>query len=160
MENNMKITTKFKNLGFMNILLEEAGISKKELARRMGRAQQTIIGSFLKDDSDISRLQEWADAIGYELTFKFKTTDPKMDRTLYNLRITDPEGNPIKKSRLYYIAKLLQLCDISYVDIAEITGLTPGAISYSFKRDDIRISHLYKIADTLGWELLIDAKKK
>lgn len=60
---------------------------------------------------------------------------------------------------LEYLKVLLNRDSITYTDIAKKLDTTPQNIAQTFKRSDISVSRLQKIAAAADYELIIDFKK-
>lgn len=61
-------------------MLETKGVSVKELASRVGKAQNTVSAALKSDNIGIKNFAEYVEALGYEIIFKDENGDRLMNK--------------------------------------------------------------------------------
>ena len=133
-------------IGFMNELnvniglaieqrVNELGISKSELARRLGIAQQNVNKViFSKESLDTAKLMEISKALDYNFFELYASLSPK-------------------KTSLFNSTKLQSLINVKglgNIEFASKVGLTRSELANIMEGGDVSLSMVERIAEALG----------
>lgn len=143
---------------FVELLLDEQGVTKKELAKRTNRVPCNVQRHFDQGNCKISIIREMCEALGYNLRLKINTGNKLIDNQVENITI-DNKPILIQKKNLGYIKEQLRIINLSYKQIAEKMGITPATVAHWFTVDDCYISLLENMCLAYGWSLGKDLTK-
>ena len=144
-----------RKLQFILSLMDMNGITKVELARRLGFTPQNVFTYFQRDDMKLSLAQKIVNLIGYDMQIDLVKERPG------NV-VVDIE-NPVGKEgvqRLSFLTLAMSRYWIGRKELAEALGLNYTAVNRWFHVDDIAVSYIYKIADLYGLTVNIKAKAR
>jgi len=149
-----------KRLQFLLDMLTEAGVSKRELARRMEMSYQNMFVYFQRDDMKMSQAEAMASQLGYELTFTLngRKRNQKADKLVMELE--GIVGQDAELLRLAFLQIAMKLNGIERKTLAQQLGLNYTGVNRWFKVDDISISYIFRIAELYDLKVTINSKKK
>ena len=152
-----------RNLAFLSEIMNRLGLNQKKLAFPLGWTAQNVNYHFMSDDMQYSDIQK---ALGYygfridavlEYSRTIRTSSPQY-RIIGNVghfdsvvRYPDYLLNAIyRNSRIAFVCTAIVETHRTFGSICREAGIDPSSIRYYFKRDDIRVRHLYLLATVLG----------
>lgn len=138
-------------LQFLRELIRISGRTYKEIAD-MSDGRVTQIPYYLNQDScKLSQALNICEALGYEMTMELVD-----EKGLYraNDKARQREGR-----RLDFMRNALARIGVTQKDLSEKMGLHPNTLIYNFQTDDMPVTRVYEIADTLGLGLRIDIRQ-
>ena len=111
------------------------------------------------DDTTLSRIITAADYYGYDFIISYTVPMREIEGT--RLVIEKP-SRPIKApgKRLDFIREAMKSAAITNEALAQKLNVIRNTVQLWFKKDDITISNIYKIAENYGWEVDITFKLK
>lgn len=136
-----------KRLQFLLDMLTETGVSKRELARRMGMSYQNMFVYFQRDDMKMSQAEAMASKLGYELIFTLNGKKRKQRADKLVMELEGIVGDDAKLQRLAFLQIAMKLNGIERKVLAQQLGLNYTGVNRWFKVDDISISYLFRIAE-------------
>lgn len=136
-----------KRLQFLLDMLTETGVSKRELARRMGMSYQNMFVYFQRDDMKMSQAEAIASKLGYELIFTLNGKKRKQRADKLVMELEGIVGDDAKLQRLAFLQIAMKLNGIERKVLAQQLGLNYTGVNRWFKVDDISISYLFRIAE-------------
>ena len=153
------MAVKSKNLKFLVSLLDANGITKVELARRMGKTPQNIFKYFQLDDMKLSLAQEMAGKLGYDLTFRLESEDRPQENVSIEVEqlIKSTPGAALSVKRMSFLRLAMSIYDMDRTTIAAGLGLAPAAVTRWFAVDDIYVSYIFRIAELYHLKVSIRA---
>lgn len=140
------------HLKFLTDFMAATEMTVKEFAGGSMSANVALRRQLQNDEMLLSKAKELLENHGYKLTVKLndKNPDPK---TAHVAIILDLPQIKTQNENVGFIFDLAKRRKLTENQLAEKLGLSPGAI-WAWKRvDDIKISYLYLIKDTLDCEL-------
>jgi len=141
-----------KNLAFLSSAIRSAGHTQKSFSEGLDITAQGVSYMFNADDALLSLVEKGLAGINRKLTISFtplpqkKTADIINNADLFRLS----EASYEEPVRLAPIAQLLRSANMELTEIENLAGVSYYMIHKDFKRDDMRISRIYKIANALG----------
>ena len=153
------MAVKSNNLKFLVSLLDANGITKVELARRMGKTPQNIFKYFQLDDMKLSLAQEMAGKLGYDLTFRLESEDRPQENVSIEVEqlIKSTHGAALSVKRMSFLRLAMSIYDMDRTTIAAGLGLAPAAVTRWFAVDDIYVSYIFRIAELYHLKVSIRA---
>lgn len=148
-----------KRLQFLLDMLTEAGVSKRELARRMEMSYQNMFVYFQRDDMKMSQAEAMASKLGYELSFSLNGRKRKQKADKLVMELEGIVGDNAKLQRLAFLQIAMKLNGIERKTLAQQLDLNYTGVNRWFKVDDISISYLYQIAELYNLTLSIKPVK-
>jgi predicted transcriptional regulator len=175
--------TQERLLAFLENIISSQGYNHKTFAEKLGTTPQSLYWIFsVKDDCDLTKVEELVRALGYTITLEFKD-DPKaknkfkqaLDKTTFesndiSIRIEGeilpaiskgnnyPTPDYIKSypenGRLHALANLFNEGGHTLREFSEITGIPSYTLRLFFSRDNIRISQIANIAKAFGLSIV------
>lgn len=136
-----------KRLQFIESLLAVKGVSKRELARRMGMSPQNLFIYFQRDDMRLSVAQAAAAELGCDLTFALEREEASTSPLVMDIESLVGQNG---LTRLAFLRVAFSMYGISRKDVAEKLGLNYTGVNRWFRVDDIAINYIFKIADCYG----------
>ena len=100
------------------------------------------------DDTTLSRIITAADYYGYDFIIS------------YNVPMREIEGTRLVIERLDFIREAMKSAAITNEALAQKLNVIRNTVQLWFKKDDITISNIYKIAENYGGEVNITFKLK
>ncbi|MGN0188208.1 MAG: helix-turn-helix domain-containing protein [Candidatus Cryptobacteroides sp.] len=144
------------NLAFLKELLfgHEGFKNVASVSRKSGVPAYSINYWLKKDNASLSNVTRLLDALGYGL--KIEYTIPGFDRSVSSIRsrILDPKRQTdVTDSPLGFLRALLRELDISAMDLSLALGYTKNTVYWWFKKEDVDIANIVRIAETLNIEV-------
>lgn len=134
-----------KRLQFLLSLMEMKGITKVELARRLGVTPQNVFTYFQRDDMKLSLAQKIVGLIGYDLQISLEKDSPKS----VIVEIENLVGKD-GLARLAFLRIAMSQYGITRKDMAQKLDLNYTGVNRWFYVDDMALSYVYEIAETYG----------
>ena len=139
-----------KRLQFLLSLMEMKGITKVELARRLGVTPQNVFTYFQRDDMKLSLAQKIVGLIGYDLQISLEKDSPKS----VIVEIENLVGKD-GLARLAFLRIAMSQYGITRKDMARKLDLNYTGVNRWFYVDDMALSYVYEIAETYGLRVRI-----
>lgn len=139
-----------KRLQFLLSLMEMKGITKVELARRLGVTPQNVFTYFQRDDMKLSLAQKIVGLIGYDLQISLEKDSPKS----VIVEIENLVGKD-GLARLAFLRIAMSQYGITRKDMAQKLDLNYTGVNRWFYVDDMALSYVYEIAETYGLRVRI-----
>ena len=114
-------------------VLEQKGVSKAELARRMGVTPQTVASWVNSEQIPAKRIRRLRQILGSLIATRDGGEIPVLGRTLH--QVMDRQG-------------------VSDSELAKDMGVTPPAVAYWQKVDTVPAKRIRRLVEILGPELL------
>ena len=148
-----------KNLKFLAEFMNQTGLTTGDIAKGVGLLRNSVTRWFMVDDTTLSRIITAADYYGYDFIISYTVPMREIEGT--RLVIEKP-ARPIKTSgkRLDFIREAMKSAAITNEALAQKLNVIRNTVQLWFKKDDITISNIYKIAESYGWEVNITFKLK
>lgn len=134
-----------KRLQFLLSLMDMKGITKVELARRLGVTPQNVFTYFQRDDMKLSLAQKIVGLIGYDLQISLEKDSPKS----VIVEIENLVGKD-GLARLAFLRIAMSQYGITRKDMAQKLDLNYTGVNRWFYVDDMALSYVYEIAETYG----------
>lgn len=150
---------KKSNLGFLRELLFGHAEFKNvaSVSRKSGVPAYSINYWLKKDNASLSNVTGLLRALGYDL--KIEYVIPGFDRSVSSIRsrILDPKRQTdVTHSPLAFLRALLRELDISAMDLSLALGYTKNTVYWWFKKEDVDIANIVRIAEILNIEVKFD----
>ena len=147
------------NLAFLReLLFRHAGFKNvASVSRKSGVPAYSINYWFKKDNASLSNVTRLLNALGYNL--KIEYTIPGFDRSVSSIRnriLDSRRGADISDSPLAFLRALLRELDISAMDLSLALGYTKNTVYWWFKKEDVDIANIVRIADILSIDVKFD----
>ncbi len=148
-----------KNLKFLAEFMNQTGLTTGGIAKGVGLVRNSVTRWFMVDDTTLSRIITAADYYGYDFIISYTVPVREIEGT--RLVIEKP-ARPIKApgKRLDFIREAMKSAAITNEALAQKQNVIRNTVQLWFKKDDITISNIYKIAEGYGWEVNITFKLK
>mgnify|MGYP003292361558 CR=1 FL=1 len=140
-------------LSFLNDLLSVESQQKEKIANKLGITRQSLNAMLRVDDCRVSLLFKIADALDYDVKIEFDFPGKK------NLLVVK-KGPGVTDKKLQGLIELMKQKSLNTADMAKILGMTQTGFCYILQKDDTRMSNLYKIAEQLDAQLVVNITKK
>ena len=143
---------KLKNLKFLGEFMTALGLTTTSAAQKVGLTQVSIYYWLKKDDAKLSAVENLIDKCGFILSIDLIPVEQ------------DPQSNTEivlelpKRKRLSFLEDALSQQDKEQV--ASKLDIGFSTIYYWLEHDDIFISYIYKIAETIGYKVKISIRPK
>lgn len=148
----------FKRLQFIADLAGLRGVGYDELAAKLGVSRPVIYSAIKEDDMNLSRAEAICQILDSNLSFKLFAPGEDVDVTVGGKDIRHNGDGSFKVKRLAFLSAYLDAKGISRVELANRMGLGWSTVATWFRKDDIKISRLFQIADSLGFSVRVDLK--
>lgn len=147
-----------KNLGeFLNFLdrLYPNGYTLQEISDKTGQSKQYLSNLFTRDDARLSKLEKYAERLGYQLMLYF----PQKTRLLADLHDSPRKDYP-NAGNLTGLVRYLQDSNISVNHMSVRLGRSFSLVMNAFRSGDINVSTLYDILKNLNIDVMWKFEKK
>lgn len=144
------------NLAFLKeLLFEREGFRNvASVSRQSGVPAYSINYWLKKDNASLSNVTSLLRALGYSLKIEYSI--PGFDRSVSSIRsriLDSAKGTDKSNSPLAFLRNLLRELDISAMDLSLALGYTKNNVYWWFKKEDVDIANIVRIADILHIEV-------
>lgn len=144
------------NLDFLKeLLFEHEGFKNvASVSRKSGLPAYSINYWLKKDNASLSNVTGLLRALGYDL--KIEYVIPGFDRSVSSIRrrILDlRKGTDKSDQPLGFLRDLLRELDICAMDLSLALGYTKNTVYWWFKKEDVDIANIVRIAEILNIEV-------
>ncbi len=144
-----------KKLAFFHELISLNGWRKKDLAQKMGMLYSRLMVILKTDDMTVKNAMYYMDKLGYIISFRIQKKGDDLKSTIETVQ------REVINNRLTFLKVAMQRYNLSCEDMAKACGIQIPAVYRWFRKevDDIKISHLYTIAQNFDLEVVVEYKR-
>ena len=172
-----------RRLAFLLDIFYSMGYKPIQVAKKSGYTQQSMSWHLsVKDDCKLSQAETWLEAIGLKIKVELKPLDPTeriqtkqipsagkvkctirgdISNDIKNFNVKMPfyinECKPDK--RMYFLAQYLPKCGMNITALMQKCKIDLTSLRLIFANDDIKISHIYQVAENTGAEIIWEINK-
>lgn len=164
MKNTGEITGDSKSyMGFLKefLFVHEGFKNFADVSRKTGVPAYSINYWFKKGSTSLSNVNKLLDTLGYEL--KIEYIIPGFDRSVSSIRsriLESRKGTTVEDSPLGFLRALLWELNISAMDLSLALGYTKNTVYWWFKKEDVDISSVVKVAEMLKIDVRFNVRHK
>ncbi len=154
-------------MGFIRTLMYNAGVSLKDLAKRIGITPQMLSYMFnVSDDCTLDVLYRMMNEINIDCSVSYELPAPKKQKNAANYEfggdvivgkrniLPDYVQNVPADARLRFLADTMKETELNLVEFSDKVGIFRQAFRRFFEKDDMKISQICDIANALGAKIV------